>query len=107
MFEMLKDLIPGVGSEVGFGLLAGFVAGYTWKKIAKLAALALGLLFFALQYLAYKNLISVNWPEIERIAQSFYQETSQIQSGWQAILTANLPFAGTFLVGFVLGFKKG
>lgn len=90
---------------LGFGGIAGWSVGYTVKKIAKTAALVLGIAFIVIQGLAYHQFITVDWSKFEKGVNggsfdAFYQ--------WgMAFLTYNLPFAGTFLVGFFIGFSRG
>ena len=45
----LTALLSGPARELGFGGVAGAVVGYTAKKVTKLVALALGLMFIAIQ----------------------------------------------------------
>lgn len=95
--------------QLGFGALAGAVVGYAAKKAAKLAAVVMGLLFILVQFLAYKNVITLHWDAIGTAA-NHALDSGIPQSAAQRflnILTHNLPFGGSFLVGFMLGFKKG
>jgi len=47
--------------QLGVGGVAGFIVGYTAKKLANFAAVIIALFFVALQLLAYKGLIQVHW----------------------------------------------
>ena len=102
--EWLKPLIE----QLGFGGLTGAIAGYAAKKIAKLAALVLGLLFILLQYLAYKGWVDIQWGEVGKAAAPHLAHggKSAGMSVWK-VLTHNIPFGGAFAAGFWLGFKKG
>lgn len=109
-FPSLHDLFAALpAGQLGFGTLAGFVAGYAAKKIARLVAILLGLTFFALQLLAYEGWITIHWHEIQHQADDFWREAQQ--QGWFAylwmVLTDNLPFGGAFAAGFTLGFRLG
>ncbi len=90
---------------LGGGGIAGLAVGYTLKKVAKVVAIILGIAFISLQYLAYKELITIDWDKIKGSVNE--QQLEQSAQGLMSILTYNLPFAGSFLVGFWIGFKKG
>jgi uncharacterized membrane protein (Fun14 family) len=105
---LLDNLPPEVrfaAFNLGSGGIAGWAVGFTLKKFAKLAALVVGTVFMAIQYLAYKRYITIDW---ERIRESVPDEAiEQSYSELMSVLTFNLPFAGAFVVGFWLGFRKG
>ena len=105
----LSDLLGAPVASLGFGGAAGLVVGYAAKKVTKVVAVVLGLLFIVLQELVYNELISVNWGAVQHTAQQVWTDPQGVTLGdraW-AILTANLPFGGGFVTGFVLGFKLG
>ena len=92
---------------LGLGGVAGFVVGYAIKKVAKIAAVFLGLVFILIQFLVYKGFL--HWD-----AQALADQTPAVagaaggaaQALWKVLLY-NLPFAGGFAPGFWLGFKQG
>ncbi len=89
--------------------MAGLVAGYAAKKIARLAAVLLGVLFFLLQILAYEGWITIHWHEVQRSADEFWLR-AQEQGLWERVwdvVTGNLPFGGAFTAGFLIGFRLG
>lgn len=95
--------------QLGFGLVAGFAAGYTLKKLGKLAAIALGLVFMLVQALAYGGFITVNWGEVQARVDPLFEQDS-LATAWDrllAVLTYNLAFAGAFVPGLVLGLRRG
>ena len=90
---------------IGMGSLTGWAVGYTLKKFAKLAALVVGVAFISIQFLAFHNFITIDWDKIKSAVPD-----EKLQQTWldiMAIMTFNIPFAGSFLVGFWLGFRKG
>lgn len=93
-------------TTLGAGGIAGWAVGFTLKKVAKIFALILGIVFVSLQVLAYKKLISIDWSKIESLVAG-NQELENSVSGVMSVITYNLPFAGSFIIGFWLGFKKG
>lgn len=106
-FDLQELLLSETGVQVGFGFLTGFVAGYAGKKVIKVVAVLLGLLFFILQILAAKNFITINWTYVQQTSEILYTEVQRSRDTWWQILTAQLPFAATFGVGFLVGFRKG
>jgi len=105
----LGNLFGAPMASLGFGGAAGLVVGYAAKKVTKVVALLLGLLFIVLQVLVYNELISVNWGAVQHTAQQVWTDphgATLADRAW-AIVTANLPFGGGFVTGFVLGFKLG
>lgn len=105
----LSDLLGGPVGGLGFGGVAGAIVGYTAKKIAKLAAILLGVLFIMVQLLAYYGFITVNWTVVQGTAEEVWKDpqgTTVADRAWD-MLVANLPFGGGFVAGFTLGFKLG
>ncbi len=96
-------------AQLGFGGVAGWISGYTLKKIGKLLALVLGFLFISVQLLAYAGYLEVNWTRIQQDVEPLFKQES-LKGFWQKlleVLTYNLPFASGFAAGLVLGFRRG
>jgi len=93
-------------AQLGMGGVAGFVVGFAFKKMLKMLLILVGVFFAILQYLAYVGLITINY---DRMFQSMQGFTKVFEGGFNlpAFLTTNIPLAGTFVVGFGLGFKFG
>lgn len=105
----LTDLLGGSAGALGFGGIAGAIVGYTAKKLTKLAAILLALVFILIQVLAYQGWIQVEWTAVEESAKGVWVDDTGVtlaDRAW-AVLTANLPFGGAFVAGFALGFKLG
>lgn len=102
---MLSSLAP----ELGFGGVAGAVVGYTSKKVTKLVALALGLVFIIIQGLVYMNVVSVDWHAVQTGAEHVWSDPQGVTLATKAwkVLSANLPFGAAFAAGFGIGFKLG
>jgi uncharacterized membrane protein (Fun14 family) len=104
----IETLAPVLG-QLTFGALAGFAAGYALKKIGKLAAIVLGLLFIAVQLLAYYGLVEINWLQIQRSVDPLLRPES-LEGLWRdlvGLLTLNLPFAAAFIPGLLVGLRRG
>lgn len=102
----MSEIFPQLGFQVGTGAIGGFVAGYAIKKISKLVAIVIGLFLTALVYLGTQGIISINYSALwEAVEKALGLAGSGLS--WLAHVVALLPFAGTFVGGFLLGFKMG
>jgi uncharacterized membrane protein (Fun14 family) len=105
----LGTLLSGPAGQLGFGGVAGAIVGYTSKKLTKLAALLLGVIFLVIQTLVYLKFVSVDWEAVQHTAEHVWRDPHGVtlaERAWE-ILSANLPFGGGFVAGFALGFKVG
>lgn len=105
MLSLSNLLTPLVG-EIGIGGVGGFLSGYALKKAAKIVALIIGLAFLGLQYLAYENIIKIDYGALREWANSLVGQAS----GAQNILTdfiVHAPFGAAFIGGFYLGLQRG
>jgi uncharacterized membrane protein (Fun14 family) len=102
-------MLTSLGPELGFGGVSGAVVGYASKKVTKLFALALGLLFIAIQGLVYLHVITVDWHAVQTGAEHVWADPQGVTLATRAwkILSANLPFGAAFAAGFGIGFKLG
>ncbi len=90
---------------LGMGGLTGWAVGFTMKKFAKLAALCVGIGFISIQFLAFHKFIIIDWDKIKTAVPNESLQRTWVEA--MSILTFNLPFAGSFVAGFFLGFRKG
>ena len=98
-----------LASQLGVGLVAGFAVGYALKKVGKLVAVAVGLVFVVVQVLAWQGFLTVNWGEVQARVDPML-EVSSLESSWRTlvdVLTYNLVFAGAFVPGLILGLRRG
>jgi len=102
-------MLSTLGPELGFGGVAGAVVGYASKKVTKLVAIALGLMFIAIQGLVYLHFITVDWHAVQTGAEHVWTDPQGVTLAARAwkMLSANLPFGAAFAAGFGIGFKLG
>jgi uncharacterized membrane protein (Fun14 family) len=101
--------IAPYAEQLGFGLVAGFAVGYAMKKVGKVLAVLVGLLFIAVQVLASQGFLTVHWGEVQARVDPWF-ETDTLDGAWRSlvgVLTHNLTFAGAFLPGLVVGLRRG
>lgn len=104
----LQTVFPFV-EQLGFGAVAGFAAGFALKKVGKVVAVAVGLLFVVVQVLAYYGFITINWGAVQGSVDPMLTPGA-LGGVWHtvlAILTYNVAFAAAFVPSFVLGLKRG
>lgn len=104
----LSTVVPWL-PQIAFGAVAGFVAGYALKKLGKVVALTLGVLFVIIQLLAWGGFLTVNWGAVQDTMDPLL-ETSSLERAWHGLLTLltyNVPFAATFVPALVIGVKRG
>ena len=104
-----STMLTSLGPDLGFGGVAGAVVGYTAKKVTKLVALLLGLVFIAVQALVYLHVVTVDWHTVQTGAEQVWKDPQGVTlatRAWQ-VLSANLPFGAAFAAGFGIGFKLG
>jgi uncharacterized membrane protein (Fun14 family) len=106
--QILDAIAPYIG-QISFGGLAGFATGYAMKKIGKIALFVFGTIFILLQVLAYMGVIEINWLRVQQFAEPALQRPAleSTLNGIIGVLTNNVPFAGAFIPGFLLGLKFG
>lgn len=100
--EALRLLLP----DLSVGALLGFATGLALKRIGRLVLIALGLLFITVQVLAYFGLLTVNWPRVQALADPLLRGGGEPAAAWLGrVLTANLPFAGAYTAGLLVGLR--
>ena len=102
----MSALLPSVVYQLGVGGIGGFIVGYAIKKISKLIVVLMGLVIILLLYLGTRGVISINYEELWNALAHSLGFVSQAAT-WLVGLISLLPFMGSFLAGFLLGFKLG
>jgi len=85
------------------GGIAGFFIGYLIKKLTKIGVI-LGVFAFLLIYLVYTKAVNLDFDELGATASRFAESLAPL--GFTS-LASSAPFIGSFVVGLVLGLKKG
>jgi uncharacterized membrane protein (Fun14 family) len=102
---LLNHLAPGLGA-LGLGGLLGYGVAIAFRSAARTLGCMLGLLFILLQVLAYYKIVTVDWGSLaHQAAPAGHAAEAAGQRLWH-ILTYNLPFAGGFAGGFLLGMRR-
>lgn len=102
----MSEIATPLVFQLGTGAVGGFVVGYAIKKVAKLIVVLIGICLLALIYLSSQGILFVNYDKLFDAVSSGLGGAGEAV-GWLTPIIAHLPFAGSFLVGFFLGFKMG
>jgi uncharacterized membrane protein (Fun14 family) len=102
----MSAIISPLVYQLGIGGVGGFIIGFVIRKISKLIILLIGLFLIALVYLGAKGIINISYDALWKALEGTLGLAGQAAS-WLVGLVSILPFAGSFAVGFLLGFKLG
>ena len=102
----MSEILSPLAYQLGIGGIGGFVVGYAFKKLSKLIIVLIGLFIIVLLYLGTQGIISVNYKALWEALEGSFSFAGQA-AGWLIGLISILPFMGSFIVGFLLGFKLG
>jgi uncharacterized membrane protein (Fun14 family) len=102
----LSNLLTPLVGELGIGGVGGFLVGFALKKAAKLIAVIIGLFFLSLQYLAYENIISIDYGALQTFANELLGQTAGAQT-WLTDFIVHAPFGAAFVGGLYFGLQKG
>ena len=92
----------------GIGLVIGFVLGFLLRQAMIVGLIFLGLLFIIFQAAAHYGVITINWHVIQGIADPEVAGAHMAGFWKQFYQTAtfNLPYAGGFVPGLLLGLRR-
>jgi uncharacterized membrane protein (Fun14 family) len=102
----MSEVISPLVYQFGIGGVGGFIVGYAIKKLTKLIAILIGLIILLLLYLSTRGIISINFEALFNAVSGLLGAAGSAAS-WLIGVVSLLPFMGSFVVGFLLGFKLG
>mmetsp|Transcript_19902 Transcript_19902/g.50288 ORF Transcript_19902/g.50288 Transcript_19902/m.50288 type:complete len:492 (+) Transcript_19902:577-2052(+) len=110
--DFVERFLPA-GSQVSFGALSGWAAGYALRQGGKVAGVLLGGSFMALQSLSYLGYVEVDWRKLERDYTRILDRDSDgkvtakdfqlLLNNTTEVLKFNLPAGSGFTAGFSYG----
>jgi len=101
---------PNINNIILFGsssLILGFAVGYAIKKLLRLVLFIIGLFIIILSYLAYLNVITVNFDVLYTLISDSIVNTVQGIMEFKDWALTNLTLTSGFTLGFIFGIKKG
>ena len=102
----MSEIVSPLVFQLGIGGVGGFIVGFALKKLSKLVLFLTGLFILALIYLSTQGIINVDYASLFSALSGLIGSAGSAFS-WLVGVISLLPFAGSFLVGFLLGFKIG
>ncbi|WP_309572555.1 FUN14 domain-containing protein [Deinococcus sp.] len=102
LLDALRPILP----DLSVGALLGFATGVALRHVGRVVLIVVGVLFIALQLLAYFDLISINWLKLQALTEPWLRQGGEQGASWlRRVLTANLPFAGAYTAGLLVGLR--
>ena len=102
----MSEIVSPLVFQLGIGGVGGFIVGFALKKLSKLVLFLTGLFILALIYLSTQGIINVDYASLFNALSSLIGSASSAFS-WLVGVISLLPFAGSFIAGFLLGLKIG
>jgi uncharacterized membrane protein (Fun14 family) len=102
----MSEIIMPLVYQFGLGGVGGFILGFALKKVAKIFIVVIGIFILAMLYLGVGNIVNVNYSALSDAVGKWFGTAGQSVS-WIVGLVSLLPFVGSFMLGFFLGFKLG
>lgn len=103
--EGLERYIPYL-TEASLFAFIGFALGYASRKVFKLALIVIAVVFIGVQLLVSTGHVSIDWLGVNSKINEWILNIKQNES-FTSFLTKRVPSAGSLIVGYVLGFKRG
>lgn len=102
----MSEIVSPLVFQLGIGGVGGFIVGFALKKLSKLVLFLTGLFILALIYLSTQGIINVDYASLFNVLSGLIGSAGSAFS-WLVGVISLLPFAGSFIVGFLLGLKIG
>jgi uncharacterized membrane protein (Fun14 family) len=102
----MSEIVSPLVFQLGVGGIGGFIVGYALKKLSKLILVLIGLFILALIYLSTQGVININYGSLWNALSDLIGIGGSVFS-WLIGVISLLPFAASFVVGFLLGLKLG
>jgi len=96
----VSEAFAPIPFQLGIAGIDGFFIGYVISKVVKLA-LILGMVVFSVMFLAYTNVIAMDYGGSVEMVSNFINAINPAL-GLFRLLLVYLPFVG----GLIIGFKK-
>lgn len=102
----MSEVVSSLVYQVGVGGVGGFIVGYALKKLSKFMIFLIGIFIIILIYLSTQGIININYNGLWSALNSLLGWAGAAFS-WLIGVISLLPFAASFVAGFLLGLKLG
>ena len=100
----LAESFAPIVFQIAIGGIGGFFVGYALKKILKVALIIVAVVF-SMIFLAYTNVIDVDYGGLSELASSFVNAINPALNLLTPLL-AHIPFMVSFIIGIILGLRR-
>ena len=100
----VSESLTSILFQIFIGGIGGFLIGYAIRKIFKVA-LIVGVVVFSLIFLAYTNVIDVDYSGLSDAVSSIIKAVNPALDVLTPLL-AHTPFIASLIFGLIIGFKK-
>ncbi|HDQ06157.1 MAG TPA: hypothetical protein ENN36_05485 [Candidatus Bathyarchaeota archaeon] len=101
---IISESLTSILFQICIGGIGGFFIGYALRKFFKIA-LIIGVIVFSLIFLAYTNVINVDYAGLAEMASSFVNAVNPALNVFAPLL-AHVPFIASLIVGIFVGFTR-
>lgn len=102
----MSEVISPLVFQLGVGGVGGFIVGFALKKLSKLILFLTGLFIILLIYLSTQGIININYASLWSALSGLVGLSGSALS-WIVGVISLIPFAGSFVAGFLIGLKVG
>ena len=102
----MSQVVSPLVFQLGIGGVGGFIVGFALKKLSKLILFLIGVFIVALIYLSTRGIININYDALWKALSNLLGSAGSAFS-WLIGVISVLPFAGSFMAGFLIGLKLG
>ena len=102
----MSEVVSPLVFQLCIGAVGGFIVGFALKKLSKLTLFLIGLFVLALIYLSTRGIININYNALWTALASLLGLAGSAFA-WLIDVISILPFAGSFIAGFLIGLKLG
>ena len=100
----LNESFTHILFQLAIGGIGGFLIGYAIRKVIKVA-LIVGVVIFSLIFLAYANVIDLDYSGLSETASSLVNAINPALNLLTPLL-AHIPFIVSLVLGIFLGFRR-
>ena len=100
----ISETFAPVIFQLVIGGVGGFFVGYALRKILKVALILVAIVF-SLIFLAYLNVIDVDYDGISELALNFVNAINPALNMLTPLLT-HIPFIASFIIGLIIGLRR-
>jgi len=93
--------------KLGFGFVAGLAIGLFLRNFLRLSLAFVGLILLAILGLEFVGFLTVEWDSMKSGFDSLKTTLADDLEGFKTFVQGRIPAAGSSLVGFYAGFRRG